>query len=106
MVTAKKAFSFISVLFCTFCVFVAGVHAGTYWVDNNGTETTWANCQNVSPMSGTSACTLATANKYASAGDTVYLRAGTYNISGNGINPTNSGSSGNRITFEAYRLYL
>ena len=102
MITTKKAFAIISVLFCACCVFVTGGHAGTYWVDDNGTQTTWEKCQNVSPMSGTSACTLATANSNASAGDTVYLRAGTYSISGDGINPKNSGSSGNRITFEAY----
>jgi hypothetical protein len=76
--------------------------AGTYWVDDDGAETTWANCEGASPMSGSTACTLATANDHAAAGDTVYLRGGTYSISGAGISPANSGSPGNRITFEAY----
>jgi hypothetical protein len=77
--------------------------ADPYWVDDNGTETTWGNCQSASPVSGASACNLATANSNASAGDTVNLRAGTYTVSGtNRIDPTNSGSSGNEITYQAY----
>lgn len=72
--------------------------AGTYWVSPNGTAT-WANAQSASPLSGTASCSLATANSNASAGDLIYLRAGTYSTS---IAPTNSGSYGNVITFRAY----
>jgi hypothetical protein len=71
---------------------------GTYWVDDNGIAS-WANCEGVTPLSGTVACSLATANSNASAGDVINLRAGTY---GTGIAPSNSGTSGNVITYQAY----
>lgn len=70
------------------------------WVDDNGAAT-WANCQSAydSPLSGTDACGLDTALGNAVAGDTIYLRAGTYT---DDLTPMNSGTSGNYITFEAY----
>jgi hypothetical protein len=71
-----------------------------YWVDNNGTQTTWASCNQDEQMSGTSACSLATANSNADEGQTVYLRAGDYTSVG--INPTNSGTVDERITFVGY----
>ena len=73
--------------------------ADPYWVDDNGEETTWANCQSASPISGSSACTLATANTNASAGDTINLQPGTYTTA---ISPTNSGSSGSMIHYTSY----
>ena len=68
--------------------------AGTYYVAASGGGTTWANCTNISTP-----CTLATANTNAAAGDTVYLRGGTYTTA---IVPLNSGTSGSMITFSAY----
>lgn len=52
-----------------------------------------------------SPCALSYANTNAAAGDTVNLRGGTYALVGAlaaGINPSNSGSAGNPITFQAY----
>lgn len=80
-----------------------GYAADPHWVDDNGTEVVWANCQSASPLSGSSACTLATANTSADDDDVVYLRAGTYTITGNGIDPINSGSSGHVVTFSGYQ---
>lgn len=72
----------------------------TYWVSSNG-QAAWASCKGATPLSGTSACALSTANANASAGDTVYLRGGTY--SGQEIRPSNSGiSESNRIVFTSY----
>jgi len=72
--------------------------ANPYWVSPTG-EAEWAAAQSETPLGGTDCCTLATANANADAGDTIYLRAGTYNTR---IEPSNSGSSGNVITYEAY----
>ena len=72
-----------------------------YWVDNNGTAS-WSNAENDTPLSGSSCCSLSTANSNASAGDMVYLRAGTYEITASAISPANSGSAGNPITFSGY----
>ncbi|MDL1985833.1 MAG: hypothetical protein LWX54_16910 [Deltaproteobacteria bacterium] len=72
--------------------------AGTYWVSPSGTAT-WANAQSATPLSGASCCSLGTANSNASAGDTIYLRAGTYGIQ---IAPGASGLSGNIITYQAH----
>jgi hypothetical protein len=69
----------------------------------------WSNCSGGAPLSGTAACALSTANKNAAAGDTVYLRGGTYVVTGATtagvypINPTNSGTSpSSMITYSAY----
>ena len=76
--------------------------AATYWISPTGTAT-WANCQSETPLEGTAACSLNTANSNASAGDTIYLRGGTYSISENGIAPSNNGSSySKRITYSGY----
>jgi hypothetical protein len=73
-----------------------------YWVSPTGTSS-WANCKSTSPLSGTAACSLTTANSNAFAGDTIYLRGGTYSgITGDAINPTNTGTAGNIITFSSY----
>jgi hypothetical protein len=74
------------------------VEAATYWVDDNGSAS-WENCTGVTPLEGSSACAISTANNNASPGDIVYLRSGTYS---KGIAPAASGSSGNEITFSAY----
>ena len=85
----------------TFSVASSGGAGNIYWVSPTGSAV-WANCSGSAPLSGTLACSLTTANSTASAGDTVYVRAGTYNISGSGINPSHSGTPGNVITFSAY----
>jgi len=72
--------------------------ANPYWVSSTGAET-WENAQSAEALSGADCCTLSTANSSADAGDTVNLRAGTYNTR---IEPSNSGSEGSVITFQAY----
>lgn len=72
----------------------------TYWVSPDG-QAAWARCRGALPVNGSSACALSTANKNAVAGDTVYLRGGTY--SNQEIRPSNSGTSdGNRIVYTSY----
>ena len=70
----------------------------TYWVDTSGGSANWASCEGETDVGSGSRCTLGQANANASAGQTVKLKGGTYSTY---INPTNSGSSGNLITFEA-----
>ena len=72
----------------------------TYWASPDG-QAAWTNCRGELPLDGPSACALSTANTNASAGDTVYLRGGTY--SGQEIRPSNSGTcESNRIVFTNY----
>jgi PKD repeat protein len=71
----------------------------TYWVSPTGTAA-WADARSEKPLSGSACSPLSTANRNAVAGDTVILRDGTYST---GINPSNSGSEGNVITFMAYK---
>lgn len=89
----------------SFCLaLVSAASANTYWVSPTGSAA-WSSCVGATSLSGSSACSLATANTNAAAGDLVYLRSGTYTQSGsgNGIEPSNSGtSSSNMITFEGY----
>lgn len=77
--------------------------AGTYWVSPTGAAA-WGACESATPLSGTAACARTTANTSAMAGDIVYFRSGTYALAAfdGGIIPTNSGSSGNMITFSGY----
>lgn len=70
----------------------------TYWVSPTGTAA-WENVRSETPLLGAACCSLSTANANASAGDTVYLRTGTYST---GIKPSGSGSAGNVMTFMAY----
>jgi hypothetical protein len=97
----------LSVIFvlALLCCNMNNVFAATYYVSPDGTNT-WPNCtssENPCPASGTNKEFLG-----ARAGDTVYFLPGTYDP-GNAPswevpawNPTNSGSSGNLITFKAY----
>ena len=71
-----------------------------HWVSTTGTQTTWANCASATDP-GSGYCSLATANTNATAGQTVFLIAGTYDTNTERINPTNSGSAGSPITFVA-----
>jgi len=82
------------------CITLPGIaYAGTHWVSPTGTVA-WSSCTGSTPLSGTSACSLTTANSNAAAGDIVNFRAGTYTGT---IQPSHSGSSAsNRITFQAY----
>jgi hypothetical protein len=77
--------------------------AATYWVSPTGAAT-WASCASATPLAGTAACTLRTANANIAAGDTVYLRGGVYVApSGYGIWPTNTGTSENaKIIYARY----
>ena len=70
--------------------------AATYYVSPSGSAS-WNQCTNINTP-----CLLSIANSNVVAGDTVYIRAGTYNISDSGINPLNTGIVGNMITFSSY----
>jgi hypothetical protein len=72
----------------------------TYWVSPDG-QAVWTNCRGALPLNGPDACALSIANAYAVAGDTIYLRGGTY--SNQEIWPSNSGTSdSNRIVYTSY----
>ena len=72
---------------------LASATGDVYYVSPSGTAS-WAECTDINTP-----CSLSTANVNATAGDVINLRGGTYNT---GISPTNSGSSGNKITYQAY----
>lgn len=91
----KKIIIILSLLFLFLTI--PSAYAVTAWVDDNG-EAVWADCQGAE-KSGTAACPLSAANTNASAGDTVNMRTGSYSTQ---IIPTNSGTSGNQITYTAY----
>ncbi len=69
-----------------------------YWIDNDGT-TSWADAKSNTPLSGAAATTLAEANANAQAGDLINMRGGNYLTK---VEPVNSGTSGNPITFQRY----
>jgi len=69
-----------------------------YWVSPIGTAT-WPLAYSATPLIGTACSSLATACANASAGNTVYLRGGTYDDM---IYPVNSGTASAKITFIAY----
>jgi hypothetical protein len=87
--------------------------AETYWVSPTGTAA-WTSCKGSTPLSGTSACSLRTANLNITAGNTVYLRGGTssspltYNVGSYsstsipGVAPTHSGTAENPIIYSVY----
>ncbi len=81
-------------------IFLVQFAYASYWVSSTGAST-WANCNSSSPLEGIAACSLATANTNAHAGDVVYLRGGSYQ-SNAAINPSYNGSEGNMITFANY----
>jgi hypothetical protein len=88
--------------------------AATHWVSPTGAAANWEACKSDTPLSGTAACTIAQANTNALAGDTVYIRGGTYifdKLNGAAIVPKNSGTcpgtclggvGASRIIFAAY----
>ena len=84
-----------------FIGFTAYAAAATYYVSPSG-NTLWQNCQDVGQP-----CSPSTAMSNAVAGDVVYFRGGTYTAGDSAdyhgyYEPSNSGSSGNPITFIAY----
>lgn len=114
--TTDRHASFIPVLFSlmllcgTILLYVNIGFAATYWVSPSG-GAAWAACRSVTALNGTAACSLSTANNNAIAGDTIYLRGGTYNQTASsgcgsnyacGIEPRNLGTAGARITYSAY----
>lgn len=75
--------------------------ADIHWVDDTGTQTTWTSCEFDTDPGGPASnyCTLATALSNVAAGDTVYLKGGTYD---RGIIKSDvDGTSVNKITFVA-----
>ena len=84
------------------CLCPIGVHAGIYYVSTDGTAS-WSEA-----TSQSTPCSASTAMSNASAGDTVYFLDGTYYVGDQGseyrrpvLQPSNSGTSGNEITFQA-----
>jgi hypothetical protein len=69
-----------------------------HWVSPTGAAA-WASCESKTPLLDAVACSIATANKSAAAGDTICLRGGSY---ATGIAPQNDGTEAARITFAAY----
>jgi hypothetical protein len=83
---------------CPSCSECCTPQGDEYWIDDNGAAT-WQGCRSATPLSGTDACSLNTANLNVQEGDTVYLRAGSYSQY---IEPSSSGTSSERITFKNY----
>jgi hypothetical protein len=79
--------------------FPLSANAAIYWVDSSGGAVNWADCQNATDPGEGHRCTLAQANAGITAGNTAYLKAGTYNTQ---IAPANSGNAENRIIYQAY----
>ena len=77
-------------------VLVSCVNATDIYVSNDS-------IREVAPCDIGNPCTLNYANQNAEAGDTVYIRGGTYEISsGAAISPVDSGLEGNPITYSNY----
>lgn len=75
--------------------------ADVYWVSPTGSAT-WAAAESDTPLSGTACASITTANANAVAGDTINIRGGTYSGSAGGPAPDNSGTSENKIVYQAY----
>jgi hypothetical protein len=81
--------------------------AATYWISPTGAAANLVACSGLIPLNGIAACSYDKAKgSGVVAGDTVYYRGGTYpTIVGalaTAIEPYNSGTAGNPITFAAY----
>jgi hypothetical protein len=96
----RKRFLLAGFIFA-FSVFFAGLafalpaYGATHWVSPTGSAS-WASCERDTPLNGSSACLLTTANANAIAGDTITITAGTYEGI---IQPLHSGSANNYITY-------
>ena len=92
----------VLLLFLISLVVPSGALGGTHYVSVVGTAE-WADSTDIAQP-----CSASTAMANATAGDIVYFRGGTYNAGNStdreypALNPTNSGTSGNPITFVAY----
>ena len=101
----------VCLIFVCMCLTLSGAAlAATYWVSPTGAAA-WADCTGSTPLNGASACSLSIANNNAVAGDTIYLRGGTYRQTSSsrcennytcGIFPKNRGTANARITFMGY----
>lgn len=81
-------------------ILTSTLHADTYWVSANG-RAGWAAAKSDVPLNGTAATSLRTACENAGPGDTVYLRAGTYEAQE--IRPRNSGRPKARIVYSNHQ---
>lgn len=77
-------------------LFAGSVQAADHYASPTGSDT-WANSTSVSTP-----CSITTAFSSAVAGDTVYLRGGTYAMGSSSLTTTNAGSIGNQIVIENY----
>lgn len=80
-------------------------YGATYWISPDGDfSKTLGQCSGSTPLSGTNACTYDKANgSGVQAGDTVYYRGGAYKgITGDALDPYNTGKDGSPITFSSY----
>lgn len=92
--------SLLSMIILLAIFFASPAFPATYWVSPTGAATSWAACQSDTPLSGAAACPLSRAFSSATAGDQVWLRAGTY--SAPAYTTANAGTSGAKITLQAY----
>lgn len=93
------------ILLLLFAIPAFAASPATYWISPTGAAANLAACSGSTPLSGTSACSYDKANgSGVAAGDTVYYRAGTYSgiTESAVVNPYNTGTAGNIITFSAY----
>lgn len=103
----RKLTLILSVLFL---LIASPTFAETYWCDDDGSQTNVTNCDGVSPLSGSSACTLATIMNYESftGGDIIYFRTSEWSGNGTDYNeprwyPGSSGSSwASQVIYKAY----
>ena len=72
-----------------------------YWVSPTGAAA-WEDARSDTPLAGVACASLSTANARATAGDTVYLRGGSYCVNTSRIQPAHSGTAEARILFAAY----
>lgn len=95
-------FSITGTLAIFLCISSGAALAGDYYVNPTGSAS-WANCTSIGTY-----CSPQAAMQNAMAGDTVYFRGGTYNITGprtpyHGLlEPQNHGTQSNPIVFIAY----
>ena len=91
----KRVYVLIIVLFTFAIAFASPSNALDYFVDQNHPNASDQNAGTIDlPWK-----TISKANQTLNAGDTVYIKAGTYSTY---INPSNSGTSVNRITYRNY----
>jgi len=82
-----------------------GYAGDSYWVSPAGTSA-WNSAKSDSPLGSNACCSLKTACASAKAGDTVFLRGGTYSFSkeyDNIMAPANSGEAGPPIRWIAFK---